>query len=192
MDDERFWALIDEAMAREIRAGTSRVVVDELLDDVLVGRLRPDEVVGFTRHADVIAGRAATWDLLAACHLIDGWHSEDGFRDFRDFLILAGQAVFERAVQDADSLAEHAVLVQGRRDGRLAPGPVDDLAQSAWARLTGLDDEDDWFEAIAVAATPEVVIGSGAGLRGSPWESWSRSSYERRLPALVSLVGLRP
>lgn len=191
MDDERFWALIDEAVERASRTGGASAVAGSEVSDVLVDRAAPDEVVRFTRHADVVAGRAATWDLLAACHLIDGWHSDDAFRDFRDFLVLAGRAVFERAVEDADSLAERAPLVLGRRDGRLAPEPVDDLARTAWARLTGSDDEDDWFEAVAAAA-PEAGGGSGgAGLRGRSWESWERREYDSRLPALVALVGLR-
>lgn len=187
MDEERFWSLVDDAAAREARGGGPPVAATALVG-VLVERLTPDEVVRFSRRADVVADRAATPDLLAACHLVDGWHSDDAFRDFRDLLVLAGRAVLERAVENADSLAEHPAIVRARRDGRLAPGPVDDLARAAWAALTGDGDEDDWFDAVS-AAGPEDGAGAGDRPRGVPWSAWSRDQYAARLPALTSLLG---
>ena len=191
MDDDLFWALIDDGIAREGGTGGTAQVAGPALVEVLIERLPPDEVVRFSRHADLVAGRAGTWDLLAACHLVDGWHTDDAFRDFLDFLVLAGRPVLEPAVEHADSLAEHPELLRARRAGRLQPGPVDDLARTAWARLTGDDDEDDWFEAVSAAADESADASGGAWPRGVPWESWGRDEFETRLPGLVSVVGHR-
>lgn len=190
MDDERFWGLIDDALRRENEPDGRRGVAKGTLSAVLVERLKPGQIVLFSRRADLVADRAGTWDLLAACHLIDGWHSDDAFRDFRDFLILAGRGVFERAVIDADSLAEQPLLVKARRDGRASPGPIDELARAAWARLTGNNDEDDWFDAVSSVGI-EAADSQGEWPRGAPWSAWARGEYEARLPRLLSLVGFR-
>ena len=190
MDDETFWAMVDAALDEEGSFDGGEEGVDVALIGVLSGRLDADQIVLFSRRADQIAGRAGTWDLLAACRLIDGWSSDDAFRDFRDFLILAGREVFERAIEDADSLAEQASRVEARRLGRLTPGPIDDIARVAWARVTGLDDEDDWFDAFSAIGS-EVDLQDEDWPRGAPWESWERREYEARLPRLLSLVGFR-
>jgi hypothetical protein len=185
-----FWAMIDVAIGRVQGIDSGEGGLEDVLSEVLAGRLEAGQIVLFSRRADQIASRAGTWDLLAACRLIDGWSSDDAFRDFRDFLILAGREIFERAVDDADSLAEQAVLVKVRRSGRLAPGPIDDIAHAAWARVTGLEDEDDWFDAFESAGS-EAAASVADWPRGTPWDSWSENEYNARLPRLVSLVGFR-
>lgn len=188
MDEEDFWRLIDEALRREAEGGDSGSVAGPALVGVLVERLDPGQIVLFSTLADVVAGRADTWDLVAACRLIDGSGSDDAFRDFCDFLILSGRTVFERAVADADSLAEHPELMFARRDGRGSRETVNDLARAAWAQLTGNDDVDDWFDAF-----PSVEVQGGGSQepwgRGTPWESWSKEAFEARLPRLFALIG---
>jgi hypothetical protein len=188
MDEEEFWPLIDEALRREAEGGGSGLVAGTALVRVLVDRLDPGQVVLFSGLADEVADRAATWDLVAVCKLIDGSGSDDAFRDFCDFLVLSGRSVFERAVVDADSLAEHPGLVLARRDGLASSEPINNLAQAAWAQLTGNDDVDDWFDAF-----PSVEVPDGGSPepwpRGTPWESWLKESYEARLPRLFSLIG---
>ena len=53
---------------------------------------------------------ADTKDLWAAAYMICGGCSDDGFRDFRAWLIAQGREVFKGAVPNPDSLADHPSL----------------------------------------------------------------------------------
>ena len=48
--------------------------------------------------------RAYRWDSWAAAYSIGSGCSDDGFTDFRYFLISMGREVFERALADPESL----------------------------------------------------------------------------------------
>ena len=104
LDDDRFWAFI--AAARDA-AGDD--VDDRVggLEQVLLTQ-HPDDVAAFQRKYDELLARACRWDLWGAAYLINGGCSDDGFRYFRDWLISEGEAVFEAALADADSLADVA------------------------------------------------------------------------------------
>ncbi|MFJ9844853.1 DUF4240 domain-containing protein [Kitasatospora sp. NPDC101155] len=62
------------------------------------------------------------WDVCAACYLIGGWFSDDGFIDFRAGLISLGREWFERVATAPDSLADYPLV-----DGS---GSVDDLEEA--------------------------------------------------------------
>ena len=51
---------------------------------------------------------AYRWDLWAAAYIIEGGCSNDGFMDFRFWLISMGREVYEAAMADPESLAEIA------------------------------------------------------------------------------------
>src|SRR5262249_58406734 len=68
-------------------------------------KLSPEEVRDFARWLDEKLVGAYTWDLWGAAYLINGGCSDDGFHYFRAWLISRGQAVYEGAVQNPDSLA---------------------------------------------------------------------------------------
>jgi len=71
-----------------------------------VHRLSPSEASAFSRLFDEVMDRAYTWPLWGAAYVIHGGCSDDSFADFRSSLISRGQAEFEQAVTDPDSLAE--------------------------------------------------------------------------------------
>ena len=102
MDDDRFWAFIGAA-----RDAAGDDVEDRVsgLEQVLLNH-HPDEVAEFRRKYDEMLARAYRWDLWGAAHVINGGCSDDGFRYFRDWLISEGEAVYEAALADADSLAD--------------------------------------------------------------------------------------
>ncbi len=52
--------------------------------------------------------RAYRWDLWAAAYVIGSGCSDDGFTDFRHWLISMGREVFERALADPESLVSVA------------------------------------------------------------------------------------
>jgi hypothetical protein len=102
MDDDRFWALIGAA-----RDAAGDDVEDRVsgLEQVLLTHA-PDEVAAFRQKYDEMLARSYRWDLWGAAYVMNGGCSDDGFRYFRDWLISEGEAVFEAALADPDSLAE--------------------------------------------------------------------------------------
>ena len=104
MDDDRFWAFIGAA-----RDAAGDEVEDRVsgLEQVLLNH-HPDEVAEFRRKYDEMLARSYRRDLWAAAHVMRGGCSDDGFRTFRDWLISEGEAVFEAALADPDSLADVA------------------------------------------------------------------------------------
>ena len=104
MDDDRFWALISAA-----RDAAGDDVADRVsgLEQVLLTHA-PDEVAAFRQKYDEMLARSYRWDLWGAAYVMNGGCSDDGFRYFRDWLISEGEAVFEAALADPDSLADVA------------------------------------------------------------------------------------
>ena len=104
MDDDRFWTFIGAA-----RDAAGDDVEDRVsgLEQVLLNH-HPDEVAEFRQKYDEMLARSYRWDLWGAAHVIGGGCSDDGFRYFRDWLISEGEAVFEAALANPDSLADVA------------------------------------------------------------------------------------
>ena len=102
MDDDRFWAFIGAA-----RDAAGDDVEDRVsgLEQVLLNH-HPDEVAEFRHKYDEMLARAYRWDLWGAAFVINGGCSDDGFRYFRDWLISEGEAVFEAALADPESLVD--------------------------------------------------------------------------------------
>ncbi len=78
------------------------------LFEKLLGELAPDEVVAFQRAFDDRMREACRWDLWGAACIIEEGCSDDGFTDFRSWLISMGRDVFESALRDPESLVDVA------------------------------------------------------------------------------------
>jgi Protein of unknown function (DUF4240) len=70
--------------------------------------LPPHEIVEFEREFARKFIKAYRWYLWVAAYLIEGGCSDDGFMDFRYWLISMGRAVYEAALSDPDSLVDVA------------------------------------------------------------------------------------
>ncbi|MFD0852522.1 DUF4240 domain-containing protein, partial [Actinomadura adrarensis] len=77
--------------------------------------------------ADILAFQQILWNLMAesfrdplwgAAYMINGGCSDDGFAYFRAWLIGQGRAVFERAVDDPDALADLPTVQEAAEDWR--------------------------------------------------------------------------
>jgi hypothetical protein len=101
MNKDAFWKLIDAA--RDSAEGD----LDEQIA-VLRARLEqldPNEIIQFGKRFADYWSRAYTWDLWAAAYIIGGGCSDDGFLDFRGWLISRGERVYEEAVRAPETLA---------------------------------------------------------------------------------------
>jgi hypothetical protein len=101
MEAARFWSLVEQARAASGAHGERRI---EALRNTLA-ELNPSELQAFQDHYDMQIRLSYRWDLWGAAYVINGGCSDDGFRYFRDWLISEGQATFEAALANPDSLA---------------------------------------------------------------------------------------
>jgi hypothetical protein len=102
VDEDGFWRLIDDVRAGE--KNVTPLVVSRLADRL--SRLSGDHIDGFLREFGNAHRGAYRWDLWAAGYLIQDSMGDDGFTDFRTWLIAHGRTAYERALAEPDTLAD--------------------------------------------------------------------------------------
>ncbi|MFJ1564413.1 DUF4240 domain-containing protein [Streptomyces erythrochromogenes] len=130
MDKQTFWQLIETAREGE---------------DVVAQRAA--ELLAARPQAEIAAAQQVLWDLLAesyrsplwaAAYVINGGCSDDGFDYFRGWLLTQGRAVFDAALADPDSLAEHPAVREAAAEGlELWDEEALSIAWSAYESATG-------------------------------------------------------
>ncbi|MFE0579514.1 MULTISPECIES: DUF4240 domain-containing protein [unclassified Streptomyces] len=142
MDQQTFWQLIETARADAAAAPTAGTGEAESA----VAR-RAAELLAARPQAEVAAAQQVLWDLLAesyrsplwaAAYMINGGCSDDGFDYFRGWLLTQGRAVFDAAVADPDSLAEHPAVREAAAEGlELWDEEALSIAWTAYESATG-------------------------------------------------------
>lgn len=125
-EQDWFWQLIESARPVD---DDSDVHCGKLLD--LLTELSARKIVLFERingGYDDDAYREDLWDI--AYH-INGGCSDDGFYDFRVWLIMQGEAVYKLALEDPESLAEVMVTVEEMESD------CGSIAHAAYEKITG-------------------------------------------------------
>lgn len=102
MDREQFWRIIDSAVHES--QGKLDVRRDSVLRQLVA--LPESDILDFGRILLELADAAYRWDLWAAAYIIDGGCSDDGFDDFRMWLISRGRDAYDAALRDPETLAE--------------------------------------------------------------------------------------
>jgi len=80
---------------------------DDHFDALIENKLRVfsnDELIAFQDTYGDIAHTAFAWRVWGAAYLMNSGCSDDGFSDFRAWLISQGQDFFERTLNEPDSL----------------------------------------------------------------------------------------
>lgn len=129
MDWDRFWEIVAEVgplPAGEVCTAPGPAAV--------LGRLKWFELVAFRARLDEAVAAADTPDLRAAAALAQGTDLPGAYRDFRAWLVSRGQAAYDAAVLDPESLAE---LLDG--DPVDDPGLLDATVR-AYEAATGMSD----------------------------------------------------
>ncbi len=101
MDETTFWQLMDETRAASGNDGYKQI---ELLVEELV-KLSEEDILDFDDIFDWYLDQAYSRNLWAAAYTIQSC-GDDDFTDFRGWLIGQGKAIYERALEDPDSLAD--------------------------------------------------------------------------------------
>lgn len=109
MDLERFWELIEKSR-HDYRLTEADGNIDRQINALTVQlqSLAAEEVLAFDQQFHALSIAAYRWDLWAAAYIIEGGCSDDGFWDFRTWLISMGQKVYEGALADPDALVDIA------------------------------------------------------------------------------------
>ena len=130
----------------------------------LLSALSSEEIYAFDRHFAKRRIEAYRWDLWGAAYLISGGCSDDGFEYFRCWLIGRGQAAFEAALNNPESVGD---LVEDDEDA-LECGALLYAADEAYERVTGTE-------------MPPTEITYPAEPAGEPWKE---EDLEQRFPKL--------
>jgi hypothetical protein len=178
MDREQFWALIEAAKTAtggDCRAQTAHLVA-------ALSKRSVDEVLAWDHiHGDLMA-ESYRRDLWGAAYLINGGCSDDGFDYFRGWLLAQGQAVWQAALADPDSLADHPeVRVHRPYQDFYVYLECEDIlgvAYHAYEALTG-----------------QELTGEVAGMRpwppelGEDWDFDDAAEMRTRYPRLWAICG---
>jgi Protein of unknown function (DUF4240) len=143
-------------------------------------RLPAAEILAFGRIQRQLLAESYHWDLYGAAYLIQAGCSDNGFENFRGgWLIGQGRAVFEAALRDPDSLAEHPQIqaVTAATRWRISVECEDLLfvADAAYQAATG--QEPDFYE-------PAVLRRLRGRPAGQDWDFDDEDELRRRYPKL--------
>jgi hypothetical protein len=102
MNTATFWKIIDSSRKR------SKGDKDDQLDLIQekLESLDEEEIVEFKHCLDVEMARAYRWDLIGAACFVGCGLSDDGFMDFRAWLVSLGKDTFESVLADPERIAE--------------------------------------------------------------------------------------
>jgi hypothetical protein len=171
MRTDDFWAVIDRATAD--RPGSPGEVAKRAVAELAAGD--PEEIVAWGRHLDKVMVASGKEDLWAAAYLINGGCSDEGFDNFRGWLIAHGRDVLARSVREPDALAELPAVRAAATNGAVfEAGEVLTIAAEAYQEATGGP----------LPASERPVIRPEAD---QLWDFDDEEEMTRRLPRLSAL-----
>ncbi|MER5204390.1 DUF4240 domain-containing protein [Streptomyces sp. NPDC002825] len=192
MNDDAFWALIDELSRRP---GDRDERLEWLRTELL--RRPAAESVEFQVRLERATERADTRAMWTAANRIEGGHcSDDGLHYFTLWLVGQGRKVYESVLADPDALADvpevRALVGRHVDDWCDHDWPeweeLDYVAQDAWDELTGQegDDGEEFLDAVEEAEDAAEAAGE--------WEEDEESREPRpegsAMPRLTALFPL--
>ena len=171
INKDTFWELI--AQAKEHPGGPSEWLMEQLMD------LGPTQAKKFDDIACAYTSLAYQYGLWTAANVMEnGGCTDDGFIDFRGWLIAQGREVYMAALKDPDSLADVQVYPDYHVDGFQYIGAV------AYENLTRRETYEDFdageYNVLKAELRKDIVYGEGIGY---PY-TWSETAaYIPRLCA---------
>ncbi|GIF26446.1 hypothetical protein BJ973_005806 [Actinoplanes tereljensis] len=171
MRTDDFWAVISRATAD--RPASPAEVAKRAAADLATRD--PEEIVAWARHLDKVMVASGTEDLWAAAYVIHGGCSEDGFDNFRGWLIAHGRETVARSVKSPDALADLPAVRAAAESGAVFEAEeVLSIAAEAYRQATG----------------SELPAGETAATRPDAADLWdfdNEEEMQKRLPRLSAL-----
>ena len=154
INKETFWALI--AQAKEHPGGPGEWLMERLMD------LGPEQARRFDDFAHAYSSLADQYGLWTAASVMErGGCTDDGFMDFRIWLVAQGKEVYMAALKDPDSLVDAPDYQDQRFDC------LPHVGDSAYEELTGRSTYEDFdpaqYRALKEELKKDIVYGEGIG-----------------------------
>ena len=152
VNKDTFWALI--AQAKEHPGGPSEWLMERLMD------LGPEQAKKFDDIACAYTSLAYQYGLWTAASVMErGGCTDDGFIDFRGWLIAQGREVYMAALKDPDSLADVPAY------GGCCFETLSYVGNYAYEKLTGQDSYDRFdrnaYQTLVAELKKDIVYGEG-------------------------------
>ncbi len=102
MDEDLFWKIIETANDKSRNDYEQQY--EELANELR--KLAPDDIILFANRFRFFRGQANTWELWGAIYIIHGGCGDDGFNDFREWVIGQGKDFYYATIKDPETLAD--------------------------------------------------------------------------------------
>ena len=172
INKDTFWELI--AQAKE-QCGQDQDAFCQWLEDRLI-EMGPEQALNFDYAAFAYRAAAYKYGLWSAASVMLDGCTDDGFTDFRGWLIAQGREVYMAALADPDSLAD----APDYRDQRFVCLPH--MGDRAYEELTGREIHEDFdparYSALKAELKQDIVYGDGIGY---PYDAADALAYLPRL-----------
>ena len=171
VNKDTFWALIGQA--KEHPGGPSEWLMEQLVD------LGPEQAKRFDTMARVYMDLAYQYGLWSAASVMERYGcSDDGFMDFRAWLVAQGKEVYLAALADPDSLAGAADYQDQRFD--FLPFVGDCAYEELTDRGAYQDFDPAEYQALKEELARDIVYGEGINY---PYDQMDLPAYVPRLCA---------
>ena len=169
INKDTFWTLIDQA--KEHPGGPSEWLMEQLVS------LGPEQAKKFDDIANAYISLAYQYGLWTAASVIErGGCTDDGFTDFRTWLVAQGKNVYMAALKDPDSLADAPDYQDYCFDD------LPHMGDLAYEDLTGRNAYEDFdpagYDALKAELKKDIVYGDGIGY---PYDAADVPAYLPRL-----------
>jgi Protein of unknown function (DUF4240) len=167
MEWKRFWKLTESAYRADgVEHFEALKAIQALMSE--------DELVAYQARFDELMAAANLIDLWGAAYLINGGCSDDGFHDFRAWLIGRGRHVYESALKNPDTLAD---VLDGEPVSEFG---LDVAAARVYEETTGKDDFYDRLDRAEADLPPPPP-------EGIDWDFEDETEMRSRFPRLFRL-----
>jgi hypothetical protein len=174
MTQAEFWEHIEQSRCTPPREHATRLAAR-------LAKLRPADILAFHHQWEGFRERAHFWSLWGAAYLINSGASDDGFDYFRMWLILHGEDVYTKAVEDPDSLAEVVTPNDGYAECECYP------AMRAYIAATGIENEPEKYEAFWAAYRAHFPGRLPTTEMGRRWDFDNLELIRKKFPRLAAL-----
>lgn len=157
INKDTFWELI--AQAKE-QCGQDQDAFSQWLEDRLT-EMGPEQALHFDAITHAYRDLAYKYGLWCAASVLCDGCTDDGFIDFRGWLIAQGREVYMAALKDPDSLADVPAY------GGCCFGSLSYVGSYAYEKLTGCDSYEGFdreaYQALVEKLKQDIVYGEGIG-----------------------------
>jgi hypothetical protein len=171
---DEFWDHIRATKRKDPDAHQERLVKR-------LAKLPVEEILDFGNWWWIVRCEAYSWNLWGAAYIINGGCSDDGFDYFRNWLVLQGRDVFQKAVTNPDSLAD--VVDPDESDVEVEGEP----ATAAWFLATGRKRTDKNYELLWAAEKARHGESRSLPDLGDGWDFDDAEEMKKRYPRLSEL-----